>query len=121
MTGKGKGGGGADLVILSHADATYRHLVDKRSRGDALEGQPGAGLEESEVFLLTTAGCCPVAADAVAGAVAAVHLLPPPQLGLRGALTGQKASLGCRLSQACVCTVHSICTEYLYRVFVQSI
>ena len=86
-----------------------------------MEGQPGAGLEESEVLTLTT-GCCPVAADAVAGAVAAVLLLlPPPQLGLRGVLTGQKASLGCTLSQAsvqlCIVFVQSICTEYLCRVF----
>ena len=61
-------------------------------------------------------GGCPVAAGAVAGAVAGGHLLlPPPQRGLRGALTGQKASLGCTLSE--VASQASVCA--LCRVFVQ--
>ena len=70
-------------------------------------------------MVLPTGGCPAAAADAVAGAVAGglLLLLPPPQRGLRGALTGQKASLGCTLSevasQASVCAsvqLHGICT-----------
>ena len=63
---------------------------------DASEGQPGAGLEESEAW----APARP--AGEGQGAVAGAGLLPPPRRGLRGALTDQRASLGCRLS---VCKV----------------
>ena len=88
---------------------------------DALEGQPDTVLEESEACLVLTTAVDAAVAAADAGAVAvADHLLPPPQLGLRGALTGQKASLGCRLSQAsvqlCIVFVQSICAEYLRRL-----
>ena len=46
---KNDNGVGANLVMVlfvCHASGTYRHLGDKRSREDALEEQPGAGLEE---------------------------------------------------------------------------
>ena len=69
---------------------------------DASEGQPGAGLAESEAW----APARPAGEGRGAVAGAAGHpgpgLLPPPRRGLRGALTDQRASLGCRLS---VCKV----------------
>ena len=90
-------GVGANLVMVlfvCHAGGTYRHLEDKRSREDALEEQPGAGLEESEALALAR----PVGEEqgAVAGAADHPGLLPPPRRGLRGALTDRRASLGCR-------------------------
>ena len=60
---------------------------------DASEGQPGAGLAESEAW--APARPAGEGRGAVAGA-AGPGLLPPPRRGLRGALTDQRASLGCR-------------------------
>ena len=77
------------------------------SKADAWEVQPDAGLGESEVLAPRTSRR--QAAGEVRGAVAgaAGHLLQQPQLGLRGALIDQKASLRCRYSdvpsQASVC------------------
>ena len=71
----------------------------------ASEVQPGAGLAESEAW----APASPAGEGRGAVAGAAGHpgpgLLPPPRRGLRGALTDQRASLGCRLSDVCVCKV----------------
>jgi len=59
---------------------------------DASEGQPGAGLAESEAW----APARPAGEGRGAVAGAAGHpgpgLLPPPRRGLRGALTDQRAS-----------------------------
>jgi len=62
------------------------------SKADASEVQPGAGLGESKV--LAPRAIRHQAADEVRGAVAgaAGQLRQQPQLGLRGALTDQKAS-----------------------------
>ena len=59
---------------------------------DASEGQPGAGLAESEAW----APASPAGEGQGAVAGAGPGLLPPPRRGLRGALTDQRASLGCR-------------------------
>ena len=99
------------LFVCFHAGNTYRHPGGRRSKAGASEGLLGAGLEESEVLALARQ-----AGEALGGVAGAAGHLQPPQRGLRGALTDQKASLGCRLSdvtsqaRASVC-VQSICTR----------
>jgi hypothetical protein len=68
----------------------HRHPGGRRSKVDALEELPGAGLEESEASAL--ARLAGEERGAVAGAAGHPDLLPPPRRGLRGALTGQRAS-----------------------------